>query len=637
MANIKENKYVDLSQMVEHPDKYTTAERSLLNAKNILALEGDVDQINGHLEVLITPEHLWFGDGTFLSTQWTRAEDIISNEDVRLNDRINEEKDYLEDLIHQTYDELDELKVDKVYYLDGRDREVEFAYHNDADVAGLTIGVQSAYHEEEPDAPFVGAKIIFEENDEGTYFYHTLEDETGEAIGYRVEKPESFTDKQYVDLAIKEVSDELTNLENSVSSDKGIITWEGTGTLTSTPENLVATSFTQFGDTTIVNIVEDTDYTYIDRYVAGAGAMWFTLELEYTDTQDGEITIEMVDVDDPTYIKATTPATFHFSESEGTYLPTKIIASVRAAFTEGKTYMRAYTAEGQTVGVTKAVYTEYIGQIAGETDAYFADGWKVQDSRYSSKVNAFTNADGTYSGDLNTDHFYGVQSPTIIEGDGDGVPSQGTVNVKDGHNDGLTTSNKTFVAAINEIDAEMNDLLGSDATDGSLNSNLAAILDTLVPVGTIQLGTTQPTYGTWTDLGVLAEGQTVIGGTTANGDVISHTHTLTMDAHNHTQEAHNHQWLRKLTMANNDDGNGDGANALEGIYTFDSTGNNHDILGWDDGGSTQYTSSAGYTANETPTINSTTSTGTIGSTGGTYNKAWGLGLGAGIHAWQRIS
>ncbi len=52
------------------------------------------------------------------------------------------------------------------------------------------------------------------------------------------------------------------------------------------------------------------------------------------------------------------------------------------------------------------------------------------------------------------------------------------------------------------------------------------IFNTLTPIGTIQLGLTKPTFGIWSDLGALTDGQSIVGGASTNGSNQKHTHTI---------------------------------------------------------------------------------------------------------------
>lgn len=70
-----------VADLLEHPDKYTTAERSLINSGSIKGLETIVENIIVGNSV--------FGDESLTLTQATRAEDIVSEEDKRLQEEID--------------------------------------------------------------------------------------------------------------------------------------------------------------------------------------------------------------------------------------------------------------------------------------------------------------------------------------------------------------------------------------------------------------------------------------------------------------------------------------------------------------------------------------------------------------------
>lgn len=104
--------------------------------------------------------------------------------------------------------------------------------------------------------------------------------------------------------------------------------------------------------------------------------------------------------------------------------------------------------------------------------------------------------------------------------------------------------------------------------------------------------------GTWTDLGILAEGQALIGGSSANGALMEHDHLLFNDESitSYTRPTDSTHAARALNIG------GDNDTYIAGSTTY-------------------------------PSLALSSKTGA----GGDYNKAYGLGVGLDIHIWKRIS
>lgn len=211
---------------------------------------------------------------------------------------------------------------------------------------------------------------------------------------------------------------------------------------------------------------------------------------------------------------------------------------------------------------------------------------------------------------------------------------------------------------VDTSDASLSDRIDALAGGGSDISITQSLYDILFPIGEIKIasGVSLPKgiIATWTDLGELADGQSLIGGTTSNGSVISHNHALTMNSHNHsltmnshshTQAGHRHTWLKNDNQSGSDYlSDHSGAQSGYTIVSMADRNNNFSYGMLIPSGNPEPDS--GRTNSVAPTINSATSTGKIGSTtttgtvesnGGTTNNAYGLGVGAGIHIWKRIA
>lgn len=163
----------------------------------------------------------------------------------------------------------------------------------------------------------------------------------------------------------------------------------------------------------------------------------------------------------------------------------------------------------------------------------------------------------------------------------------------------VSASNGTFNASIllqSKMYFELNSLKGVPTDLDSYIMNIA------FPVGSLKLSTTAPIYGTWEDLGILAEGQAIIGGTTSNGEVSEHRHRIF-----------------------NSDTGSESINNFpnrNASYRFGVGDDAYIIVG------TDKKPTAGVSSNgET----------TTGTTLGTANKAYGLGVGLDMHIWKRTA
>lgn len=120
-------------------------------------------------------------------------------------------------------------------------------------------------------------------------------------------------------------------------------------------------------------------------------------------------------------------------------------------------------------------------------------------------------------------------------------------------------------------------------------------------VGSIIISLFMPQYGIWEDLGEILDGQTIIGGSSSDGSTISHNH---------------------LSFSSWYTGNADDQNEIDfisGFDSFDVNGNKKNIYVTDEINVIQ--NSEIYTA----------------KTGGSKNKAYGIGMGLGFHIWKRVN
>ncbi|BDV02410.1 MAG: hypothetical protein HPAVJP_2990 [Candidatus Hepatoplasma vulgare] len=160
-------------------------------------------------------------------------------------------------------------------------------------------------------------------------------------------------------------------------------------------------------------------------------------------------------------------------------------------------------------------------------------------------------------------------------------------------------------------DSNTNPNLGINSLLNQIINNQNKILDLenkmedlKSPIGTIIISVLPPSYGVWTVLGTLEDGQAIIGGSSSNGSIISH----------------NHQWSAGVTSFTAGLVIGIG-NSINRFNTYDQTGNAKSI------GSKVLLDN-----------NDSTQTGWTSLTGAeSKNKAYGLGIGTGMRIFRRTA
>lgn len=162
-------------------------------------------------------------------------------------------------------------------------------------------------------------------------------------------------------------------------------------------------------------------------------------------------------------------------------------------------------------------------------------------------------------------------------------------------NDSFEIYNDGINSKLNKIILNENEILNLEKqlSNLELKSN-----ENLLPIGTVLLGQKKPIYGEWESLGILENGQTIIGGESSNGSVMSH----------------NHMWSYEFTMIGNLDKEN---SAFSSFNTFDKDGN----LFW-----------FGKKDGTSKVINAFTT-----ETGSDKNYACGVGIGTGVSVFKRIS
>lgn len=167
-------------------------------------------------------------------------------------------------------------------------------------------------------------------------------------------------------------------------------------------------------------------------------------------------------------------------------------------------------------------------------------------------------------------------------------------------------------ATLNETKEDLNDTPTADKNKArakdfnDLRGAVKDIANLLLPVGSLILGTTAPTIGTWEDQGELWEGQAIIGGSSTDGDLIRHKHQWGLGA----------DYGREPT-----DQLSDSRDRMQNIKTYANDGSVIDKWPNNTPGSINIVGEA---------FTNFVGTGTDGK-----NKAYGLGVGSGIHIWKR--
>lgn len=130
--------------------------------------------------------------------------------------------------------------------------------------------------------------------------------------------------------------------------------------------------------------------------------------------------------------------------------------------------------------------------------------------------------------------------------------------------------------------------------DTNLQNQIDAITNSMFPVGSFMLSKTAPTFGTWVDKGVIETGQSIIGGATTNGENKLHLHNNTISVTATVYDYANNEGTGRFGS-----GNDNTPNSVDSGLSYSITNANQ---GTDD-----------------------------------KNRAWGLGIGDGVHIWERTA
>lgn len=408
------------------------------------------------------------------------------------------------------------------------------------------------------------------------------------------------------DEAVPITREELGHLEDLTTTDKTNIV----AAINELDAELTSNLETDEQNSNRLTIIENALAVKTSDYAIFKG----TGTVDSTGFQDLEETLlkdfssdQLADFDEETGLvqvksKATVTTNFHFSANQ--LSGDKVVVIVEL-----------YNVTKATVIDTALVDLDFSGAISQTSGSRFnkgdVDAGDYLDVRVRMQTagNTITITDSALDyevaaiqGELDSVYDYNVVSTNTTLGNLNVAADINNLVVKDTEQAGLITNNTTAIgtnttaiAALEpRVSANENAILALQQFDNGVQGMINTMADMLTPVGTIQLGVSAPTYGTWEDLGLLQEGQAIIGGSSSDG------------------EAKRAKWATGSYTAQSTDQSS--KHFLRGITTFDSTG-----------ASLQYGSVEGA------------SVGELYTNGGSYNKAYGLGIGLDIHVWKRTA
>lgn len=539
-----------LNNTTQYIDGLTTAERSINNHKEIVKLESKLEQV----AEAIDPEVFFFADGTSVETQGTRAEDIISVEDERLeaaklnNDTFNQ---YVEDQAT-----LDQEQDDKIDNLDSRLTTTEGSItSNEAAITALQErdSELATSINQEQQARIEADNALTDRDSQLTVMIEDIQDDLG-----TINNKDAQQDGR------------LAALESSLSIealDNGIFT--ATGNIGNTP--IVPSFSTVKGfENGLAEIVSESFGSAVKPTIE-QGQIEFVIEYEATGIAQQEFVIEFVRGDNSTILD-TYRMEHDFSNSMKLGGGTSFITNFENG--GGEYTVRVYrTTETDNFEILQSKILVKVMQVSGEQTVYdynVVSTSGVGGTNTLEDINALNSAIGSNTVAINTE----ISDRTL----GDST---------------LQT----------QIDSEVsNRTLGDSTLQTQIDAMIGNVANVLMPLGTIVLGTAAPTYGTWTSLGALAEGQAIIGGTTSDGAVAQHRHYM----------------LKSTTT--------EGTNSVE---------NEAPARGVNNGGDDDYslrTNTSQDEANWSPTSAGHNMSGVVL---GTQNKAYGLGVGLSVQLWRR--
>lgn len=154
---------------------------------------------------------------------------------------------------------------------------------------------------------------------------------------------------------------------------------------------------------------------------------------------------------------------------------------------------------------------------------------------------------------------------------------------------------------VDYIPSSVDDLTNKRYVDKLINT----VVDNITPIGSIIMSPTKPAHGEWEDIGLLENGQSIIGGNNViNGE----------------NKKHHHKWVTHRVNSSVATGTSD--RAISFINTFDSNGDDWEVDWSGKNESKDIMADTFWTSNDG---------------NDDKNRAWGLGIGNTIHLWRRTA
>ncbi|MFV0534493.1 MAG: hypothetical protein ACK5MR_12665 [Cumulibacter sp.] len=454
----------------QYEDGYTTAERSIINARRLDGIDEVVDFVGN----VITPENLAFGDETLVSTQATRAEDIVSVEDERLESVKLDSETF--DFYVEEQTQLDNTQDTAIANLQDKDNEIISDYFTPLELRVSTN------------------ETNIQDNENGIVDLEAEIDEITELDENQNSRLDAIESKDITQ------DNRIEVLEESIgSSVQDFAVVSATGTVGTTPTYIIFNITKDFTQAALNTITQESNATVIDVLANLTGQL--TIEFSANTTTATNLNLGIYDYTTETLIETKT-----FPLAEGTEHKVGVIAG---EFPIGR-YAMKVNVDNDTVEITNSqiliinqalnalseVYDNNVistGTLGGTTtaeDIAILEGKKVDEISTLSDTGmiTFENTIGTAKTSSPKFRYRMLEADatTTIQGVELGLdkPSGSTIP---------QARLRHFDAASNTVNTSY-ELLTNDAI--ITKSHLNEIANMLTPIGTIQLGSTAPTYGT---------------------------------------------------------------------------------------------------------------------------------------------
>lgn len=355
----------------EYVDGVNTVTRSIINARRLDGIDEALKQIGDVVE----PENLLFADGSVVATQATRAEDVISNEDIRLQSEIDGKVDIASYVVEQdAQDVLIQANTDAII-------------SNDTDIVNLDTRLSTA----EVDIDNIETEQVTQ---------------NGRLDAVEAKNIEQDTRLDNIDAKDLQQDNRLDVLEAEGTAnvqDVARMTLSP-GLVGTTPDYAVFTVDKPFGKPEINEIVQEANATTIVNKQEMTGLLSYEFTLEQGTGSVIELTIEAVDYATGTAIPGTEKTfTVDFTGQTEYISRTIVIADI---FPVGTYALSAYTASGDvnfttgtctiinqtTTGGSEVIYdydvtsTSNVGGATTKEDINFLNDNKADKTELTNKA-----------------------------------------------------------------------------------------------------------------------------------------------------------------------------------------------------------------------------------------------------------